>query len=526
MRLWSAAAVSLLLGAGVRVSKPAKTPLVIASLILGLSICAVYIALFRSGLKELRLRVSYPHHESIVSVDTADLRNINLYNIANNLFSRLVEYNSENQLVPGVSEAFVVQNGEVVFTFGKRVQTIDGHIIDAKDAEISLKRLIMLGRSGHGDIRKLLCPNEKLKSIDQECPGIRVEGNQLLLRPISLNYIPFLISALESADYSIVPKSSLSPNGRKIVDYRNTSGPFYVDKDSDDGAIVLKANKNHYHFNSSMPQEVFLIPTASTKGLEMLESRKADLVTTSEYFTGPEAPRILGKESKYTVFASQPIRVDVVSFSKASIQKFSAQQRFQAAREYAAVKLKMYPTPGAEPTTQFFQALSDGSLLPAQLTEIQLLRTSVVDKFDQPLQLMVSKQFVSPYEGKFDPNHIKVIGTEKLPYDYPVEQRPDMCSTNADSAWTENLTLLGHSFEVGFFHLPGLNSDQWLSNYLDTDSKEKRIESLNKLHFDLLKNAVIVPYAAYPYYAVSTKDWSLNFSTFSSTTDLWRIRRN
>lgn len=145
----------------------------------------------------------------------------------------------------------------------------------------------------------------------------------------------------------------------------------------------------------------------------------------------------------------------------------------------------------------------------------------------QPATIGVQKSYADIYVKEFaEETSIKILFTEKFPFEYKMNERPDMYGVATDSAWTENLSLLGHNFETEIFHLPGLNPDDWMNKYLETPAKEDRIRMLNKLHFDLLKNAAIIPYAAYPYYAVATKDWSLNFSAMNSTTDLWRMRKN
>ncbi len=474
--------------------------------------------------KESVLRVSYPFFQSVRTIDTSNISTVFQYNLANNLYSRLVEYNSDNQLVAGACSSFTANGGKVTFSFGRKTSTVDGHTIRAIDAAISLKRLVLLGRSGHGDIRKLLCPNQSLKSVHDECPGIRVEGGNLILTPIRPHFVPFLISALESADYGIIPKGSLSPDGLTIVDYRNTSGPYYVEADAENGALTLKANPNHYHYHKLMPQTVKLVPTQLRDGAGLLEAGEVDLVTTSEYYSGPAANRILGQDSKFTVFASQPFRVDLVAFSANALKKLSVNERIRAAQVYADAKTRLFPPLGAQPTFQFFQSLSDGTLSKEQSAEIQALRNSGTSP-KEPVGLGVHKSYVEAYAKELGSSpEIKIVGLDKYAFEYPMNLRADMYFIATDSAWTENLSLLGHNFEMGIFHLVNLDANQWLADYLETPAKEDRIRRLNKLHFDLLKAAAIFPFAAYPYYAVTTKNWILNFSTLSSTTDLWRMR--
>lgn len=472
------------------------------------------------------LKVSYPFFGSIRSVDTAKIQTLFQYNIANNLYSRLTEYNGENQLVAGAASSFSSAEGEVTFSFERKTTTVEGHEIGAKDAAISLKRLILMGRSGHGDIRKLLCPDHILTSVHDDCPGIRVEGKRLVLRPVRPHFVPFLISALENADYGIIPLTSLSGDGLSIVDYRNTSGPYYVETDSEHGALILKANPNHHHFDQMMPQTVELVPTHLGQGADLLESGEVDLVTTSEYYSGPAADRILASNSQFNVFASQPFRVDLVAFSANALKTLSVGERISAAKVFLETKTKLFPPKGARPTIQFFQSLSDGTLIDEQIAEITNLRSREREP-RRSVTLGIHRNFVNAYAKELGSNiSIKIVPLEKYAFELPMDHRPDMYFIATDSAWTENLSLLGHNFEIEVFHGTDLKPDLWLKDYLETSSKEDRIRKLNQLHFALLSSAAIVPFAAYPYYAVSTQNWSLNFSTLSSTTDLWRIRSN
>ncbi len=471
------------------------------------------------------MRVSYPYFESIKALDTAKLHTLTQYNLANNLFTRLIEYNADHQLVAGAADSFKAQNAEVVFTFGKKITTIDGHLITADDAAFSLKRLIALGRSGHGDIRRLLCPNFTLKSVMDHCPGIRTDGNKLVLTPVQAHYVPLLISALESADYGIIPRSSLNEDGRTIIDFRNTSGPYFVSIDSADGRITLQANPGHFHYKPTMPQTVHMVPTAMGAGPALLESGQVDLVTTSEYYSGEAVARLLSESSNFSIFSSQPFRVDLVCFSKAAVKNFSVQERLRAAQTYAAAKTKLYPSPTGRPTFQFFQALSDGSLTAEQAVDVEEVRRTA-ETLHKPITLGVQFNYAEAYKKEFSAQtDIKVVGMERFPFEYEMKQRPDMYFGATDSAWNENLSLLGHNFEVGIFHLDGLSTDSWLDDYLATSSKEERIVKLNRLHFELLKNVVIYPFSASPYYAVASSEWSLNFSNLSSTTDLWRMQK-
>ena len=72
---------------------------------------------------------------------------------------------------------------------------------------------------------------------------------------------------LAAIDFAIIPRSSVEPRTLKIIDMKETSGPYFVDSDDGTGKIKLRLNPNHYHYSSDIPDEVTLVPmTAPQKG--------------------------------------------------------------------------------------------------------------------------------------------------------------------------------------------------------------------------------------------------------------------
>ena len=101
--------------------------------------------------------------------------------------------------------------------------TPSGHLVSATDAATSLKRNIALGKGGHGDLRRFLCPDHRLRELTDECPGIEVDGDHLILRVVDPSLLPLFIPTLESADFSIVPASNIGGRADefRILNYPN-----------------------------------------------------------------------------------------------------------------------------------------------------------------------------------------------------------------------------------------------------------------------------------------------------------------
>lgn len=474
------------------------------------------------------LKMGYNFDRSAAELDPARIHTAYEYGLVRNLYSRLVERDQNSQLGPGVAETFQTEETSVTFEFGSRVKTVDGHVINAQDAEISLKRLIMRGRTGHGDIRRLLCPGVEIKAPSDGCPGISRDRNRLKLSVTHPHLLPLLLSTLESADYSILPADAIDPNtGDLIGSHRNTSGPYYVSKDSPTGALELKANPNHFLFSPQMPQIIQMVPVGLLEGLKLFLDGEVDLLPTTQSFNTDEAEKIL-RSGDYDIHETLPLKVRIIQFSYQAVIDFSPEQRRFAGRVVGNALTKLLPLVRSKATSQFFQGLSEGSLTEAQFAEIEGLRNDPArPKFSKPIEVAFNEKFAPAFRDELkDYPEIRVVVSKVPAASMPFDRRPDMYAISNDSASTEDLNLLGHNFEVGNFFLPGLNKDKWLNEYLSNTDKNHRISALNLLHYRMLKEVIFYPVSAAPYFAAIRHPWKLNQSSLSAGTRLWRIRPN
>jgi hypothetical protein len=364
--------------------------------------------------------------------------------------------------------------------------------------------------------------------MEDDCPGISLKDKRLVLTPASPNYAPFLLPYLASADFSIIPKSALDLSHPEvpISSYKNTSGPYYVEHDSKDGEWLLSANPGNSKYSPNMPQQIRLIPSARNDPMAALLSGTVDLVPTflsldwrkhsSEYEDG------LADINQYE---SMPIKVLLVCFTPDAVKKFSAEQRFFAARIIAKEMKSRVASTKSTDTIEFFQGLSDGSLSDSEIQVIKELRKSKeIPVFNSPIQFSsgaisydLNKKVFSRYP------EIDVVNKGVSAFLLPLRQRPDMYVIFNDSAWSENLALLSYNISNGF-KIPGQDMNQWIKDYIATSDRNKRLEKLRSWHFELLKQAIVYPVIAMPYTAYARKPWKPDFLTFRADTQLWRMR--
>ena len=123
------------------------------------------------------LRVAFPGRVSASKYDPAKIEYAMEYTFLQNIYSPLIEYSVSGELVSAIAERFGWRGTNAVFQIRKGLKTIDGDTVNAYDAEASLKRLFVIGGNTHGDLKNLLCPGTRLKSLQSVCEGIAVENN-------------------------------------------------------------------------------------------------------------------------------------------------------------------------------------------------------------------------------------------------------------------------------------------------------------------------------------------------------------
>jgi ABC-type transport system substrate-binding protein len=476
------------------------------------------------------LRVGNNFNRSVLELDPANIQNLAEYEFVDYLYGRLVQYDANQQLVTDLAETFYWDNNNLIFEFGKSHKTSNGELITAEDAYYSIKRAIYLRKTGHGDLRSFLCPNHVLKSIYDDCPGIKFHDNKLILTPVETSYSSFLLPFLESADFSIISKKNIdfTATNLPIKSFDNATGPYYVAKDATDGSWILKANKYNPKYSTEMPQEVHMVPASFQNAYELLINDRIDLVPTYLGLTwGKNAQQVYDNPERFNSFQTLPIKVIILCFTPDAVKNFSIEQRMQAGKSIAEAFKKRSVAPGSVDTFEFFQGVSDGNLNDDQKEIIKALRNNLsIKAFNNVLRFSTNPGAYDHYKDKLKENlEIDVVERDTAASGLPLSERLDTYLIVTDSAWNENISLLGHNFAAGIFHLPNFNKEKWLNEYIHTDNRETRLEKLRTLHFELLKQGVIYPITVSSYMAFGNKKWKLNFLPFIAGSQLWRMRR-
>jgi hypothetical protein len=476
------------------------------------------------------LKVSFPSKKPISGYDPAHIQLAPDYILCENLFSPLVELDPAGRLVGGVAEKFEWRGNRLIFKIRPNLRTIGGIPITAADAAFSLKRLLILGSSTHGNLKPLLCKSRSLKSIDDLCPGIEVADSELILKVEKRD--SFLIPLLASIDFAVIPQSAVDPSTLKIVDYKETSGPYFLEGSSEN-EFRLVANPFHYHYSNQIPQKVELIFTDSIESsLKGLRNGQIDFLTTIDHVPASEMIKFSSDHTGFNLHQTMNIRSLVTTFTKLGLHHLSEVQRLDIGRILRkSFSGYLQKKDGFEIQTQIFPVFGAAGLKKDKIGKLeQLLAQDVPSMSDLPLRVRIVR--LEPFEDykklilKALPNAVVERGTVPSFEKFDTQHlEPHLFISGPDLSYQEDFSLLSYYMGTGYFGIFGKEGEEWLGEYQKIDDQEERLNKLRELHFQTITHARTMPIAVYPYAALVRKPWQIGLSNFFADTQLWLIKR-
>lgn len=484
----------------------------------------------RETVDRANLRTAFPRQESPLLYDPANIQFAYEYIFLESVYSPLVEYNENGELQPAIARKFWWDNNELYLEIRDDFKTIDGHTIGPDDVIFSLKRVMLLGGNTHGNLSTLLCRGHNFKHIDQACPGLRSQGNTVILSPDRPT--PFLTAMLTGIDFAIIPRIATEPRTLKITDMRNTTGPMYLDSISANGQIRLKANRGHFNYNRHRPETITLISgidpiTGTSKALEMFDKNKVDLITTIDSVSSEEVIRYHeANSSSSALHSSMDIRIFLMRFSTLGLSKFNLDTRFSIGRSLVkSFRETFQKHKSFKETDQIVPSYGEGSLEPEQILSIKS-RTKEVN-FDRQKAVRVYLIRLPDIElfekavRKIFPNAV-FIDSSQTKLENWGDDDSDIIISGPDMGFVEDISLYSYALKGGIFRAPE-GADQWLDKYMKVMKKEERIEMIRKIHLYNLEQGFAFPIFATPYVALSRKPWQITLPKMFANHPLWQI---
>ena len=479
--------------------------------------------------KEFSVRVAFTAGTAITRFDPIRIQLDTEAVILDNLYSPLLRIGNDGNIVPFFAEKFWWKGDSLHLKVRNGYRTVDGHTVDVHDAEFSLRRVMSSHTNAHGDLALLICPDGKFENIDSPCPGLKVSGDELILTVVKSSYRSFLMKLLTTMDFGIIPRVSFDDSIPipKIKDYRNTTGPYYVEKDDPNGAYLLKANPNHWLINSGMPTQLEFVPTFTSAALDLLEAGKVDFISCIN--VEPSAKLMeFRNDVRFNFFDTYPIRKYFAATTQDQLSKYSKIERHAIYQKIREAFLKHPDAKGWNPSIDFYPALGEGSLDKNQLEQMQLIaNNSTMTKTSQSITIRVGKRWNKMYEEVFkDNSEFKIVQASTLSPFLPLKDRPDFYITGTDSAFQESFSLISYNITADMVLLTKEESKPWLNKYISLEDKEERIKMLRELNFKTLESGLIGVIGEAPYTSVSRKPFRYEGSKFFAGSPLWVIRQN
>lgn len=479
------------------------------------------------------LRVAFPSFNRGIDYDPVSIHLAYEYIFLENIYSPLVEISpKDGGITEGVASKMSWHGDDLHLEIRENMKTASGRSITADDVIFSLKRLLILSGNTHGNFEDLVCPGVKLKDVEDNCPGISKKGNTVILSASKRK--SFLLPMLGAIDFAVIPKHAVDPKTLKIVDYSETSGPYYV-KSATDGRIQLAANPNHYHFSKEIASSVELIPFDRSKAnaaLQLFENNVVDHIMTTNS-TPIEDLITYARQHKDTtnLHVTMNIRNIILVFTERGIKEISQSERENIGRGIKSQFTDIYHgKPGYDPSFDFFSSLADGGLSQSQ-------QETISHKYqDQPVQNSTSFDIALLKSGditlwknavkKIAPNAncIQDIRIPDLSTYNNNEKIPHAFIIATDSSYFEDISLISYSLNAGYFGLTKEKRKEWLAHYMGLESKTDRLALLRQLHFEFLNDAVLVPLVISPFVALATKKWTMELSQLYANNQLWLLK--
>jgi hypothetical protein len=482
------------------------------------------------------LRVAFPYSKPASAYEPARIHLAPEYIFLENVFSALVELSPRTgEIEPGVAQSYAWNGNELHLKIRNNLRTSSGQLITPSDAEFSLKRLLALPGNTHGDFRELICGNIDFHSVEDHCDGIRVDGDELILKTTTAGKT-FLLPMIAAIDFAIIPKSSVDPVSLKINNFQNTTGPYYVSRDSETGKIQLRANPNHYHYSEKMPQAVELVPSDPSNPHASLDDFKngvVDFITTIDEARADDVIAFSRTQADAVLHTTMNIRSFVLTFSKRGIAELSPSERFAVGKKIRDSYWHTFAgTNGYEPSKQFFPAFGEGAIdsvqmekidrqfesankVPSAHLKIAFVRLGDTAKFSAAVKdVLPDAEFVDQKKN-----------TDFMKYDSPNDM-PHITICGPDTGFQEDIGLITYSLNAGYFGTPKPGREKWLKSYMDTTEKTHRMELLKEIHEAALSEPVTIPLLVAPYAALARKPWKVGLSQLYANNQLWLIQSN
>lgn len=477
------------------------------------------------------LRLSWYTKSEIQTHDPANIQFAAPAVLLMNIYSPLMIYNNKSEISFGLAEKFQwISESEIQFKIKSNLLSSKGDRITSEDAYLSFKRLMIKQTNTHGNLQSFLCPDFKLKNISDLCQGIRFDNNSIYLKAINPKIAKFILPLITNCDFVVIPKNAIDWNSSdlKIIDYSNTSGPFYVESTNEKGEHTLAGNAYSPLYSKEMPQKIKLIPVLDTSSTKKLLDGEIDMISTIDRAQADDLIK-LENNKKLNFHKTTGLDVTAMHFSSVGRDRLNINERFALAKLIKKTIISSWPEKSAlSQVDQFFPPFGEASLDEKQMLEINKLIEKSAELPSKNITISVEGEKLDWFKKRFsEHSNINFIKFNGIPNFKSKNEMEDAFIVPGDTGFLENISLISYYMSTGFFGYEDRDSaNKWIQNYMMIEDKETRLNMLKELHYDFLSRGIIIPISISPYFAVVNSAWNLDFYKNFAGTPLWMMRKN
>jgi len=474
--------------------------------------------------------VAFSEIPNVLDLDPIKIVTLSEATILRSLYLSVFEYDLNGNIINGLAESFEIKNNLLAIKIRQDSIVSDGGTVSAEDVAFNLKRLMLKENYNYTDLKNLLCPNHTVEKIEDLCPGLKYNDNELLLTISDSKYMSHLIELLASVYYKVVPKRAFDLTGKNpvIKNFKLVTGGFYIDTEqSNNEIIILKPNIHSHLYSNKIPQEIKIIFSDNQSVAEDFLNGKIDIIPTINPVSQKNLDLITNSGKTFQILKTLDLKIKAYFFSKNAINNFTSEQRFEISKKLLE-RAKKYLFPYEQEVSQFFQKNDIGGLNEEQSQEIHLLRTKQYkNTFKKKMRILASPHAKSTWEEFFKENtaYVEPYWTSEIPFKISQNKRPEIYGAFADVSFNSSIATLSYALSQGFFGLYDRDADAWLMKYFSLNNKEEKIKFVNELHYNALKNCFFIPIAKSPYFAISNKKWNIQLNPYFAAMPLWLIRQ-
>lgn len=474
----------------------------------------------------LRIGASYLIHD-LKAYDPTAIRAAGQMLFTDALFSKLLDFNENGEITGGIASSYQIKsNSEIHLMIRDDFSSIDGLRINAEDVVFSLKRLIISKSPFAKHFEELVAGCDQLKSPLDNCDGVYSSGNVVILK--TKIHPDLILESLTATAFSIVLRNSCDENEKhdyEIIDFRNTSGPYFFKEINKNGHIVLSANPHHFNYHPRMPQTLEFFGTTDRKKSHeddvflALINGEIDYVPESGYISFKNQETVINSHPEFQVHTSFPVRVTSAKFTLTGREKPLAQRLAIAKKIRTMNKSRVNSTQGlVYVAEQYINKPGFGSLPDDQIKVYQEILDRADDAFNGagftieiPAyrdDLVKSFKEALPDITIIEPHDYKIASTDRI-----IKATTDIVLSSEWPGITESYSMISWAIHSKTYALSENEGLSWISKYSLSASFEDRQKLLQDIHFKSLAiDPTIVPMSHSSFFACIRKPWRMHFS--------------